>query len=179
MKTEDDRDDRLRSVSQYHAHELLLDDINRETALQRVRAKAPGYSPERYESELDEALALSERHRDRTRRRRRRMIEKARDEYLLDAVFTLRYYNRRFSGHAGEYRMGQIDIHGALGDLYTTADLDDAVMKADALINDGLQAPFGDFDKPEQSKRVLRSAHPGFNERNLSDAMFWGYHYSR
>lgn len=179
MKTEDDRDDSLRSASQYHAHELLLGNSDRETALERVRAKAPGYSHERYESELDEALALSEHLREGTRRRRLQMIEEARQEPLLDAVFILRYYNRRFSGHVGEYRMGQIDIHGALGDLYTAADLDDALLRTDALINDGLQAPFGDFDKPEQSKRVLRSAHPGFNEKNLSDAMFWGYHYAR
>ena len=70
----------------------------------------PGFSPERYEAELDEALARIEKYRVGVRVRRAKHVEEAREMDVLNGVFALRYFNRRLSGHVGLHGLVPIDI---------------------------------------------------------------------
>jgi hypothetical protein len=143
-------------------------------ALEQIRDTVPNFPPERYEAEFDEALARIEQYRVGVRARRVELVQEARKMDALNAVFALRYYNRRFSGHIGEYGLGAIDLLQALGDLHPPQVIEEAVARADAMTDEGIRMGVGSWDH-EPNIAYLRQAHPGFNDRALSQALDWGH----
>jgi len=134
----------------------------------------PGFSPEGYVAELDEALLRIEGYRVGVRARRATLVHEARDVNGLDGVFALRYFNRRFSGHVGEYGLGPIDLMQALGDMYAPGAIEDAVARVDALIDEGIRMGTGSWEH-EPNMASLRQAHPGSGDRSMSRALDWGH----
>ena len=87
----------------------------RESALERLQDNLPRLPPATYEAELDDALARIDEAQVAVRVRREKMIAESRELVLISAVFAIHYYNRRYSGHVGEYGLGRIRLGGALG----------------------------------------------------------------
>ncbi|GGG61547.1 hypothetical protein GCM10011374_25760 [Kocuria dechangensis] len=173
-ETPEHREERLRWAATYRGTRMLEGKTDRAGALGQIRDTVPGFGPERYESELEAALARIEQYRVGVRARRAKNLAQAREMDVLNAVFALHYFNRRFSGHVGEYGLGRIDPEEALGDLYTRKQIAEAVTRSNALIEEGLRMGIGPMDIHADMDR-LRAAHPGFNDRALSDAVNWGY----
>ncbi|GGG71147.1 hypothetical protein GCM10011374_39770 [Kocuria dechangensis] len=93
-------------------------------------------------------------------------------------MFALHYFNRRFSGHIAEYGLGRIDLVEALGDLCSREQIDEAVARCGALIEEGIRTGYGPWDT-DADMAHLRAAHPGFSDRSLGDALDWGHYYGR
>ncbi len=153
---------------------MLEGKTDRAGALEQMCDTVPGFPAERYAAELDDALARIEVAKVDVRARRAQDVAEAREMDLLDAVFALHYFNRRFSGHAWQYGLGPIDIVEALGDLYSRKKIDEAVVRCDALIAEGIRLGYGAWDTDADMNR-LRQAHPGFSDRSLGRALNWGY----
>lgn len=125
--TDEDRASRLRSACQFHVREIVFKNADRQAVLLKVRSKVPGFPTERYEQALNEAEDLVRTNRERARQRRAELVDAARKEDVLNAVFALRYFNQRYSGHVAEYDLGQVNIYESLRDLHNQAEIDAAV----------------------------------------------------
>ncbi|MGQ1839207.1 hypothetical protein ACT4S2_12195 [Kocuria turfanensis] len=168
------RESGLRSMAMHFGGRLIEGRDFREAVLERMQANLPGFPPERYEAELDAALARIDEAQVGVMARREQLIAEARTLDRLNAVFTVRYFNRRFSGHVGEYGLGRINLVDALGDLYSRRQITEAVQRCDALIDEGIRMGIGSWDH-EPNMAHLRRAHPGFSDRSLSQALDWGH----
>lgn len=164
----------LRSMAMHFAGRLVEGRDFREAVLERMQANLPGFPVERYAAELDAALARIEQAQVDVMARREQLIAEARRLDRLNAVFTIRYYNRRYSGRSTEYGLGPIDPVEALSDLYSHEQIAEAVVDADALIDEGIRMGYGSWDH-EPNMAHLRAAHPGFDDRALSKALDWGH----
>ncbi|MHA7263689.1 hypothetical protein ACX80W_10855 [Arthrobacter sp. TMN-37] len=173
-ETGEDREEQLRWPATFRGIRILDCKTDRVGALEQIRDTVPGFPPERYEAELDEALARIEEYRVGIRTRRAELVQEAREMDALNGVFALRYFNRRFSGNLGEYGLGPINLPQALGDLYPREVIEEAVARSDAMIDEGIGMGVGSWDH-EPNIAYLRQAHPGFNDRALSDALDWGH----
>lgn len=164
------RADRLLfNASNYgHAH---LDGETVESVLSRMSTDAPGFSRDTYRRALAYGTFMIQGNRDAEKRRRKELIKSARSANLLDGVFALLYFNLRFS--KGQF-LGAIPVHGALGDLHSRADLDNAMVKAAKLIEDGSRYAWTQSETKEQVER-LTADHPGSSVRCVQDALSWGY----
>lgn len=152
-----------------------LDGETVESVLSRMKSDAPGFSRDTYRRTLANGTFMIQGNRDAEKRRRKELIASARSADLLDGVFDLLYFNRRFS--KGQF-LGAIPIHGTLGDLHSRADLDDAMAKAEKLIRDGSRYAWTPSETTEQVER-LTADHPGFSTRCVRDALSWGYQQNR
>ncbi|MGJ9371898.1 hypothetical protein [Nesterenkonia sp. CF4.4] len=174
QETPEHREERLRSAAWFRATRMIEGRTDRAGTLEEIRDTVPGFTPGRYEHELDEALARIKESQVGVRARRVKLVEEAREMDVLDAVFALRYFNARFSGHIGQYGLGPIDIIEALGDLYPQEVIEEAAARASALISEGIDMGIGSWDH-RPNAAYLRQAHPGFNDRAVSDALDWGH----
>ena len=172
-ETPEHQEERLRWAVTYRGTRMLEGKTDRAGALEEVRDTVPGFPPERYESAFDAALARIEEYRVGARARRAKDVAQAREMDVLHAVFALHFFNRRFSGHVGEYGLGRIDLDEALGDLYSGEQIAEAVTRSNTLIEEGLRMGIGPMDFHADMDR-LRAAYPGFNDHALSDALSWG-----
>jgi len=172
--TEEEREFNLRSSAWYNGGRMHEGKTDRAGALEQMRKTIGDFPPERYETELDTALAGIEETKIRVAARRAKDVAEARQLDLLNAVFALHYFNRRFSGHVGEYGLGPIDLYEALSDLHPREQIDEAVQRSDALIEEGIRMGVGSWDH-EPNMAHLRAAHPGFSDRALSKALDWGH----
>lgn len=172
--TEEERESSLYAAAWFNGTRMAEGKTDRAGALQHMRETIGGFPPERYETQLDATLAGIEEAKVRVSDRRAKDVAKARELDLLNAVFDLHYFNRRFSGRVGEYGLGPIDLVGALGDLWSREQIDEAVTRSDALIDEGIRMGVGSWDHEPNMAR-LRAAHPGFSERSLSRALDWGH----
>jgi hypothetical protein len=173
-ETPEHREFRLRSAAWHHGTRMVEGREFREAALEDIQTTIPGFPPQRYEAELDGALARIETAQVGVMVRREKMITEARELDLLNAVFDIHYFNCRFSGHVGEYGLGRIDLVEALGDLHSREQIAEAVARADALIEEGKRMGLGPWDT-EADMDHLRQAHPGFSDQALSRALDWGH----
>ncbi|UVJ38938.1 hypothetical protein [Arthrobacter sp. CJ23] len=96
-------------------------------------------------------------------------------ELLFGGADRLHYVNRRFSKHMGQYDLGRINIHETLWDLYAEAEINAALVRADALINDAWRSVGYEPGAGEARMQQLRHAHAGFNNESIHKAMDWGY----
>ncbi|MCK6208933.1 hypothetical protein KZX45_00040 [Georgenia sp. EYE_87] len=150
----------------------------REAALEQLQVNLPGFPPERYGTELDDALARIDEDQVVVLVRREQMIAEARERDLLNAVFSIYYFNSRYSRHDSEVGLGPIKLADALGDLYTHEQLSEAAARANALITDGIRMGYGHLDWNADMDHLRRS-HPGFSDRALGDALDWGRFFGR
>ncbi|MUN62151.1 hypothetical protein GMA12_03165 [Kocuria sediminis] len=177
-ETPEHREERLRWAATYRGTRMLEGKTDRAGALEQIRHTVPGFPSGRYESELDAALVRIEQYRVGVRARRAKDVAHAREMDVLNAVFALHYFNRRFSGHVGEYGLGRVDLEDALGDLYFREQIDEAVHRSDALIDEGIDMGLGPWDW-DADMAHLRQAHPGFNDGALGEALGWGRYFGR
>ncbi|MUN62152.1 hypothetical protein GMA12_03170 [Kocuria sediminis] len=173
-QTPEQRESELRSMAMHFGGRLVAGRDFREAVLERMQANLPGFPPERYESELEAALARIDEAQVDVMARREQLIAEARQLDRLHAVFTIHYFNRRFSGHVGEYGLGRINLVDALGDLYAREQITEAVRRCDALIEEGIRMGISSWDH-EPNMAHLRRAHPGFDDRALSQVLDWGH----
>lgn len=173
-ETPQQRESALRSMAMHFGGRLVEGRDFREAVLERMQANLPGFPPERYETELDAALARIDEAQMGVMARRQQLIAEARRTDALNAVFTLRYFNRRYSRQVVEYGLGQIDLVDALGDLWPRERIAEAMQRCDALIDEGIRMGIGSWDH-EPDLAHLRAAHPGFADRALVDALDWGH----
>lgn len=173
-ETPEQRESRLRSAAMHHGGRIVEGRDFREAALEQIQDTVPGFPPERYKGELDAALARIHEAQIGVLVRREKMIANARERDLSNAVFAIHYYNRRFAGHVGEYGLGRIKLGEALGDLHTREQIAGAVVRADALIDEGIRMGIGPWNS-EADMGHLRLAHPGFSDRALGEALDWGH----
>jgi len=173
-RTPEERESRLRSMAMHFGGRMVERRDFREAVLERMQANLPGFPPERYEAELDAALARIEEAQVGVMVRREQKIAEARGLDVLNAVFVLHYFNQRYSGHVGEYGLGRINLIEALGDLYSREQITEAVKRCDALIEEGIRMGIGSWDH-EPNMAYLRATCPGFNDRALIDALDWGH----
>ncbi|CAA9239185.1 MAG: hypothetical protein AVDCRST_MAG83-1582 [uncultured Arthrobacter sp.] len=169
-----ERADRLASNSSRYGT-THLDGESVESVISTMSADAPGFSHETYRRALAYGTFVVQRNRDSEREYRVALIEQARSYPLLDAVFTLVYFNQRFSRRQF---LGAIPLHEALGDLHPSGALDDARVRATELIQEGSHFAW----TPEETKAqqdYLRTRHPGFSTRCIDDALDGGYQQNR
>lgn len=174
----DQREFRLRAASSYHGRELLYRGADRSTVLERVRAKVPGFAEERYEAALSDAVAQLGRLRRHSLERRAKNIAEARLQDVLNAVFALHYLNRRFHRQQLDDGIVPIDLHEVLGDLWSAEQVEAALARSAALIEDGMRYGW----QPDQTRLhldELAARHPGFNLPSLHAALDWGYQRNR
>ncbi|GAA1747249.1 hypothetical protein [Kocuria aegyptia] len=174
MLTEEERESSLYAAAWFNGTRMAEGKTDRAGALAHMRETIGGFPPERYETQLDATLAGIEKEKVRVAARRAKDIAEARELDLLNAVFDLHYFNWRFSGHIGEYGLGPIDLVEALGDLWSREQIDEAVARSDALIEEGIRMGAGSWDH-EPNMAHLRAAHPEFSDRALSRALDWGH----
>ncbi len=172
--TEEERESSLRSAAWYNGGRRGDGKTDRAGALATMRETIGGFPPERYEDELDAALAGIEEARIRVVARRAEHVAEARELDPLNAVLDLHYFNRWFSGLVGQYGLGRIDLREALGDLYAHEEIDEAVVRSDALIEEGIRMGIGSWEH-EPNMAHLRAAHPGFSDRAVSRALDSGH----
>jgi plasmid maintenance system killer protein len=163
----------------FHVPEILIDGVDHQTVLEKVRAKVPGFPRERYEQALDEAQARVMSDLGRVRKRRSEIIQAARQEDVLNSVFTLHYFNWRYADHVGQYHLGKINIHETLRDLYPEAEIDAALARAHALIKDAMRPLEYDAAAGEVRWQELRNSHPGFSNQSVHKAMDYGYYVNK
>lgn len=84
-------------------------------------------------------------------------------------VFALHHFDRRFSGHVGECGPGRIGIIEVQGDLYSREQIEQAVVRSDALIDEGIRMGTGSREN-EPDMAHLRQDHPGSTDRAVSRA---------
>ena len=173
-ETPEEKESRLRSAAWYRGTRMVEGREPQTEALERLQEIVPGFPPERYEAELEDALARIEMAKVDVLARRAKHVAEARELNALNAVFTLHYFNRRFSGHIGEYGLGPIDLLEALGDLHSREQIDEAVTRSNTLIEEGIRLGYGPWDT-EADLAHLRQAHPGFTDRALGRALDWGH----
>ena len=174
----DQREFRLRAASSYQGRELLYRGADRSTALERVRAKVPGFADERYEAALSDAVAQLERLRRHSLERRAKNIAEARLQDVLNAVFALHYLNGRFHGQNIDDGIVPIHLHEVLGDLWSAEEIEAALARSATLIEDGMRYGWQP-DQTGQHLDELATRHPGFNLPNLHAALAWGYQRNR
>lgn len=151
---------------------------DRAETLTRMRETIGGFPHERYEAELDAALARIEEAQVKARARRQQRITEARQLDLLNAVFALYYFNSRHSRHPAEAGLGSIGLYEALGDLYTREQIDEAKKRSGALIEEGWSCAYYPDDNGRQVQQ-LREHHPGFIDAHLHQAADWDYFNNR
>jgi hypothetical protein len=173
-ETPERRESGLRSMAMHYGGRIVEGREFREAALERMQTSLPGFPPERYAVELDAALARIDEAQVGVMVRREQLIAQARELDVLNAVFTIRYFNRRYSGHVGEYGLGRINLVDALGDLCSREQITGAVARCDALIEEGIRMGIGSWDH-EPNMAHLRAAHPGFRDRALTEVLDWGH----
>lgn len=172
------RESRLKDASSYLARELLYRGNDRPGLLKRLRTQVPGFTEERYETALSEAVADLEHHRRRSLKRRADNIAEARQQDVLNAVFALHYLNRRFHRQNLYDGVVPIELHEALGDLWSADEIEAAIARSDTLISDGMNY---EWRTEEMTKHLdeLAAGHPGFSLSNLHAALDWGYQRNR
>ncbi|MGJ9373304.1 hypothetical protein [Nesterenkonia sp. CF4.4] len=174
MLTEAERNTRLRVAAWHNGRRMVVGQSDRAGALKQMSDTIPDLPLERYELALDEALTRIHGHRAEVWARRAALVAQAHEMDALNAVFALHYYNRRYSGHIGEYGLGQIDLVDALGSRFLRGQIDEEVRRSDALIEEGIRRGAGSWDK-EPNMAALRRDFPGFEDRALNDALDWGH----
>ncbi|WP_146069719.1 hypothetical protein [Arthrobacter sp. B0490] len=151
---------------------MLEGKTDRAGAVEQIGCTVPGFSAERYEAELDEALIRIEEYRMRVRARRLLLIQKAREMSALDGVFALHSFNRKFSRHVGQYGLGPISLEEALGDMHSHEVIEEAVVRTDALIREAIDMDTSS-GRHELNMASLRQTHPGFNDHSMIEALCW------
>ena len=177
-ETPEELESRLRSAAMHHGIRMVEGRQFREAALEQLQANLPGFPPERYGTELDDALVQIDEAQVAVLVRREKMIAEARELDLINAVFAIHYFNSRYSRHVCEVGLGPIKLAEALGDLYSPEQIAGATARADALITEGIRMGYGPWDWDADMDR-LRRAHPGFSDRALGDALDWGRFFGR
>lgn len=141
--TEEQRETSLHSSAGFQGLRMVEGKQDRAETLTRMRETIGGFPHERYEAELDAALARIEEAQVKARARRQQRITEARQLDLLNAVFALYYFNSRHSRHPAEAGLGSIGLYEALGDLYTREQIDEAKKRSGALIEEGWSCAVG------------------------------------
>ncbi|KUG52958.1 hypothetical protein AVL61_12090 [Kocuria rosea subsp. polaris] len=176
--TEEQRESSLYAAAWFNGTRMAEGKTDRAGALKHMRETIGGFPPERYETQLDAALSGIEEAKARVAARRAKDIAEARQLDALNAVFELHYFNCRFSGHIGEYGLGPINLSEALGDLFDCEQIDEAVTRSDALIEEGWSCAYYPDDNGRQVQQ-LREHHPGYTDAHLHQAADWGYFMNR
>lgn len=110
--------------------------------------------------------------------RRAALVAGAHELNALNSVFTLHYFNQRYSRSTWQYGLGPIDLVEALGDLHSSAQIEEAVTRSNALIQEGLRLGNGPWDW-EADLAHLRRAHRGFTDRAMGEALDWARYMTR
>lgn len=161
----------LRSAGRAHARSLLEGD-NIHLVADRVRRAVPGFSHEEYREAVERGLIGAKEEREQNLRRRNELIEKARSEPLLDAVFMLRHHTFRPMGGDG---LGRINVRKALGDLYGVKEIQDAVRFTNRLLEAGQRCDLAETAAPSRLER----AFPGFGKEKYLQAANYGWWMTR
>jgi hypothetical protein len=152
-----------------------LDGQSVDSVLSRMSNDSPGFSRDTYRRNLAYGTLMVQRNRDRERQRREELIGAARSAGLLDGVFALLHFNRRFSKRQF---LGAIPIPETLGDLHSPAELSMALARADELLEHASQYGWSP-DATDEHVELLTRSHPGFSLRCVHDALSWGYERNR
>jgi hypothetical protein len=151
---------------------------DRAETLAQMRETIGGFPPERYEAELDAALAQIEKEQVKVRAKRDEFVAEARKMDALNAVFAIYYFNSRYASHPPEAGLGSLTLHEVLGDLYAHEQIEAAKTRSSALIEEGWTCPYYPDDNGRQVQQ-LREHHPGFTDAHLHKAADWGYFMNR
>jgi hypothetical protein len=141
--------------------------------LARMATDHPGFSAESYRKVLASGVFTLKSVRASKWERRLERIAKARASDLLDAVFELHFFNRRWADP--RFDEPEIPVHETLGDLYSAADIEAAIAKTDKLIQHGRQFVYPNSD----ADKILKREHPGFSYRHIHQALDWGFQDNR
>ncbi len=176
--TEEERGRSLRSSAHFQGLRLVAGKQDRAETLAQMRRTIEAFSAERYEAELDAALAGIEQAQVRVRARRAEFVAEARAMDTLNAVFSICYFNSRHAGHPEHAGLGPIPLHEALEDLWTIEQIEAAKARSSALIEEGWTCAYSPDDDGRQI-RQLREHHPGFTDAHLHQAADWGFFLNR
>lgn len=176
--TEQERQSSLHASAHFQGLRLVAGKQNRAESLTQIQKTIGGFPPERYEAELDDALAGIEKEQVKVRARRAEFVAEARAMDPLNAVFSIYYFNSRHSTHPQEAGLGSIKLDEALGDLYTHEQIEAAKDRSSALIEEGWTCAYYPDDNGRQVQQ-LREHHPGFTDTHLHKAADWGYFMNR
>lgn len=170
-QSEEHRRANLRAAGFSHARYLLAGD-NFDLVADRLRRGIPGFSREEYQEALERGLIRAEEEQEQNLRYRRELIENARSEPLLDAVFMLRHHT--FKPIGGD-RLGPINVRKALGDLHSPKEIQDAVRFTKRLLEAGQRC---DLAETGASSRLERE-YPGFSKHHYLQAADLGWWMTR
>lgn len=162
---------RLGIAGQVHARSVL-DGDNFDLVVERVRSTISGFSHEEYREALEQGLLAAKEERKQNLRERSKLIEEARAEPLLDAVFILRHHT--FRPMASD-RLGPISVRKALGDLYSKKEIQDAVRFTNRLLKSGQRCDLAETDAPSRLERE----YPGFSKEKYFLAANYGWWMTR
>jgi hypothetical protein len=176
--TEEQRERSLHASAHFHGLRLVAGKQDRAETLARMRETIGGFPSERYEAELNAALAGIEKEQVKARGRRAEFVAEARAMDPLNAVFSIYYFNSRHATHPQEAGLGPIKLDEALGDLYTTEQIEAAKARSSALIEEGWSCAYYPGETGRQIQQ-LREHHPGFTDAHLQKAADWGYFMNR
>jgi hypothetical protein len=175
-ETPEQKESRLRQSAWYCGGRMVEGKDERDAALERMCNTVPGFPHERYDAELDAALAGIAEAQVGVRERRQKRITEARGLDLLNTVFELHHFNRRFARHVGEYGLGEIDLDEALGDLYSVEQIEEAKSRASELLSSAARIGYEQWDlEASKAMESLRLNHPGFRRESLSHALQYGW----
>lgn len=176
--TEEERESSLHSSAHFQGLRLVAGKQDRAETLAQMQKTIGGFPPERYETELDIALARIQEAQVKVRARRAEFVAEARAMDLLNAVFSIYYFNSRHASHPQEAGLGSISLVEALGDLYSPEQIESAKARSSALIEEGWSCAYYPDDNGRQVQQ-LREHHPGFTDTHLHKAADWGYFMNR
>jgi hypothetical protein len=176
--TEEERESSLHAAAHFQGLRLVAGKQDRAETLAQMRRTIEAFSAERYEAELDAALAGIEQEQVTARARRAGFVTETRAMDALNAVFSIYYFNSRHAGHPEHAGLGPIPLHEALGDLYTPEQIEAAKARSSALIEEGWTCAYSPADDGRQF-RQLREHHPGFTDAHLHQAADWGFFLNR
>lgn len=176
--TEEQRESSLHSAAGFQGLRMVAGKQDRAETLAQMQKTIGGFPPERYEAELDAALPRIQEAQVKARIRRAEFVAEAQKMDPLNAVFAIYYFNSRHANHPQEAGLGTISLDEALGDLYSSGQIEAVKARCSALIEEGWSCAYYPDDNGRQIQR-LREHHPGFTDAHLHKAADWGYFMNR
>jgi len=140
-------------------------EAERPNALSKLRLAVPGFPESRYNTALDHAVSVLRGIRERNDRMHHNTIAYAHTETTVNAVFRLRYFNKRY---ASQSQLGPIpiDTESTLEALYNRSEIDVAGSRVDELWAGYGSSRYGAASNEEKLQH-LKTLYPDFADDNL------------
>ena len=151
----------------------------REEALAAFRESRPGREPGEYDEALARGALSARRWRTRLEQDRADLIAGTEVEDVLNAVFTLEFFNNRYAYRDKySFNIQNIDVLAALAPRFGVEAVQAALVEVRAAIGQGVTFSFRRGEH-EANLAKMQESFPGLSAEHLTEAIDYGYFANR